>query len=106
MRFRESIPAQLVEFARPMPVWANMRDLGIYPLVVSELLFGSRHLSNTAVDESRHSSRRQRRPPGRRCARLGPGFPSGLAFGLGLGTQVGVTLCGTSLRLHSFDHLG
>jgi hypothetical protein len=67
-----------------------MRDLGIYPLVLSELLFGSRHLSNTAVDESRHSSRRRRRPPGRRRARPGTLRTTGV----------------DALGLHSFDHFG
>jgi hypothetical protein len=53
-----------MEIAVALPYWAKMRDLGNYPLILSELLFGSRHLNNTAVDESRHSSRRQRRPMG------------------------------------------
>ena len=89
-----------------MPVWANLRDLGFYPLVQSELLFGSRHLSNIAVDESRHSSRRQRRPPGRRCARLGPDFLSGSTFVFGLRPQTWVTFGDAWLRLHPFDHFG
>ena len=83
-----------------MSNWAKLSNLGDLLLIMSESLVGSRHLASTAVDESRHLSRRQRRPMGvvvRVCARFHLPPMHGHPFAI---------LFAGALCPHALDHLG